>query len=109
MLNDEKELLGFYVSGHPLDRWRSTLASQAFRKLGFIDEIPEKDLFEPGVYPWQGKHPLAGFIKANTCNHYRWANQKIRLLVPVHGDHLPGGCIGYQTPHRPAAGSKRAG
>jgi hypothetical protein len=43
-----------------------------------VDDIPEKDLFEPGRYPWQGKHPLAGFIKANTCNHYRWANTKIR-------------------------------
>ncbi len=43
-----------------------------------VEAIPEKDLFEPGRYPWQGKHPLAGFIKANTCNHYRWANTKIR-------------------------------
>jgi hypothetical protein len=43
-----------------------------------VEGIPEKDLFEPGRYPWQGKHPLTGFIKANTCNHYRWANTKIR-------------------------------
>ncbi|MES2709317.1 MAG: DNA polymerase III subunit alpha [Verrucomicrobiota bacterium] len=43
MLDDEKELLGFYVSGHPLDPWRPVVDTPAYRRLGFIEEIPERD------------------------------------------------------------------
>jgi DNA polymerase-3 subunit alpha len=67
MLNDEKELLGFYVSGHPLDRWRSTLASQAFRKLGFIEEIPEKDR--------RGKQKFGGIISELNVKYTKTGKQ----------------------------------
>lgn len=38
----EKELLGFYVTGHPLDKFRTVLDSDRYQKLGLIDEIEMK-------------------------------------------------------------------
>lgn len=38
-LADEKELLGFYVTGHPLDAYRSIIDSSIYRKIGLLDEL----------------------------------------------------------------------
>ena len=38
-LQMEKELLGFYVTGHPLDKFRAVLDSDRYCKLGLVDEI----------------------------------------------------------------------
>jgi DNA polymerase III subunit alpha len=38
----EKELLGFYVSGHPLDAYRGHFDSPKLTKIGAIEEITEK-------------------------------------------------------------------
>jgi DNA polymerase-3 subunit alpha len=38
-LAHEKELLGFYVTGHPLDKFRGVLDSDRYCKLGLLDEI----------------------------------------------------------------------
>ncbi len=67
MLDDEKELLGFYVSGHPLDRWRATLASPAYRKLGLISDIPEKDR--------KGKQKFGGIISEITVKYTKTGKQ----------------------------------
>ena len=67
MLDDEKELLGFYVSGHPLDRWRATLASDAYRKLGLIAELPEKDR--------RGKQKFGGIITELTIKYTKTGKQ----------------------------------
>jgi hypothetical protein len=48
------------------------------RLLRTVEEIPEEDLFTPGRYAWMGKGTLAGYILANTANHYRWAKTGIR-------------------------------
>jgi len=39
LLADEKELLGFYVSGHPLKPWREVLEGEKFSRLGQIEEL----------------------------------------------------------------------
>lgn len=39
LLADEKELLGFYVSGHPLEPWRDVLDGEKFSRLGQIEEL----------------------------------------------------------------------
>lgn len=39
----EKELLGFYVTGHPLDKFRVLLDSARFEKLGMVDDIQMKN------------------------------------------------------------------
>lgn len=38
----EKELLGFYVSGHPLDTYRGNFEGDRYFKIGNIEEITEK-------------------------------------------------------------------
>ena len=39
LLADEKELLGFYVSGHPLEPWREVIEGDRFSRLGQIDDL----------------------------------------------------------------------
>ena len=38
-LAHEKELLGFYVTGHPLDKFRKVIDSDRYKKIGLIDDI----------------------------------------------------------------------
>ncbi len=38
-LEHEKELLGFYISGHPLDRFRGVIDADKFEKIGLLEEI----------------------------------------------------------------------
>ena len=56
-------------------------ASSYLQARQVIEEIPERDLFEPGRYTWQGKNSLLEYVLANTANHYRWANSKIRAWL----------------------------
>ena len=42
-LEHEKELLGFYVTGHPLDKFRGVVDSDRFVKLGLLDEVDLSD------------------------------------------------------------------
>ena len=49
----EKELLGFYVSGHPLDNYRGVFDSDKITKLSDLAEVPEKN----------GSVHCAGFIQ----------------------------------------------
>jgi len=42
-LAHEKELLGFYVTGHPLDSFRGAVDSDRYQKLGLLDELDIKD------------------------------------------------------------------
>lgn len=41
MLNYEKELLGFYVSGHPLDAYAGSIESSKFTRIAQLDELEE--------------------------------------------------------------------
>jgi DNA polymerase-3 subunit alpha len=43
MLADEKELLGFYISGHPLDPYRAALEGGGYRKIGELEELSERE------------------------------------------------------------------
>ncbi|HWB06775.1 MAG TPA: DNA polymerase III subunit alpha [Verrucomicrobiales bacterium] len=43
MLADEKELLGFYISGHPLDPYRAALEGGGYKKIGEIEELSDRD------------------------------------------------------------------
>ncbi len=38
-LAHEKELLGFYVTGHPLDKFRRVIDSEKYKKLGLIEDL----------------------------------------------------------------------
>jgi DNA polymerase-3 subunit alpha len=54
-LAHEKELLGFYVTGHPLDKFRGVLDSDKYMKLGLLDEI---EVSNP-----RDRFPFAGMIR----------------------------------------------
>lgn len=55
-LAHEKELLGFYVTGHPLDKYRGILDSSKFNRIGLIDEIEIENPRE--------RYPIAGMIRS---------------------------------------------
>jgi DNA polymerase-3 subunit alpha len=55
-LEHEKELLGFYVTGHPLDKFRGVVDSERFIKLGLIDEVDLRDK--------RARFPFAGMIRS---------------------------------------------
>jgi len=55
-LEHEKELLGFYVTGHPLDKFRGVVDDDVrFRQLGLIDDLDLRDK--------RARFPFAGMIK----------------------------------------------
>ena len=39
-LSDEKELLGFYASGHPLDQYRGIVDKEGYARFGELDSLP---------------------------------------------------------------------
>jgi DNA polymerase III subunit alpha len=55
-LAHEKELLGFYVTGHPLDKFRRVIDSDRYRRLGLIDDL---DLENP-----RERFPFAGMVRS---------------------------------------------
>jgi DNA polymerase-3 subunit alpha len=55
-LEHEKELLGFYVTGHPLDKFRGVVDSDRFKPLGLIDELDLSDK--------RARFPFAGMIRS---------------------------------------------
>ena len=54
-LEHEKELLGFYVTGHPLDKFRGVVDSDRFIKFGLLDEVDLSDK--------RARFPFAGMIR----------------------------------------------
>lgn len=55
-LEHEKELLGFYVTGHPLDQFRGTVDSDRFNPLGLLDDLDLRDK--------RARFSFAGMIQA---------------------------------------------
>lgn len=55
-LAHEKELLGFYVTGHPLDKFRKVIDSDRYRRLGLVDDL---DLGNS-----RDRYPFAGMVRS---------------------------------------------
>jgi hypothetical protein len=57
--------------------------------LKLVRDLTEEELFSPGIYPWTGRHSLADYVAANTCQHYYWAKMQLRRwlkqqeIIPV--------------------------
>lgn len=45
-LSTEKELLGFYVTGHPLDEFQEIIKSIGCESLGGVEEMPDRKVFK---------------------------------------------------------------
>ncbi len=52
----EKELLGFYVTGHPLDKFRGVIDSERYKRLGLLDDLDISNARE--------RFPFAGMIRS---------------------------------------------
>lgn len=57
-LAHEKELLGYYMSGHPLDRYRGVIDHERYYRLGLLDDI-EVDPRER-----RQRFPFAGMVRS---------------------------------------------
>jgi DNA polymerase-3 subunit alpha len=55
-LAHEKELLGFYVTGHPLDKFRGVIDSDRYQRLGLIEDI---QIDNP-----RDRFPFAGMVRS---------------------------------------------
>ena len=55
-LAHEKELLGFYVTGHPLDKFRSVIDSDRYRRLGLIEDLE--------ITNARDRFPFAGMVRS---------------------------------------------
>jgi DNA polymerase-3 subunit alpha len=55
-LAQEKELLGFYVTGHPLDKFRSVIDSDRYRRLGLVDDLE--------IANARDRFPFAGMVRS---------------------------------------------
>jgi DNA polymerase-3 subunit alpha len=55
-LAHEKELLGFYVTGHPLDKFRGVIDSERYNRLALVEDL---DLSNP-----RERFPFAGMIRS---------------------------------------------
>ncbi|MFX0055306.1 MAG: ClbS/DfsB family four-helix bundle protein [Promethearchaeota archaeon] len=60
-----------------LEDVKAEFQSSYERLLEAINGIPEEDLFEVGRFEWTGAENIAGYILANSANHYRWAKTRI--------------------------------
>lgn len=54
-LAHEKELLGCYTSGHPLDKYRGVIDSDRFEKIGLLEELDTRNK--------RARYPFAGMIR----------------------------------------------
>jgi DNA polymerase-3 subunit alpha len=55
-LAHEKELLGFYVTGHPLDKFRGVIDSDKFKRLGLVDDLETANA--------RDRFPFAGLVRS---------------------------------------------
>ena len=55
-LAHEKELLGFYVTGHPLDKFRAIIDSNKYRRIALLDDL---DISNP-----RERFPFAGMVRS---------------------------------------------
>lgn len=72
-LEHEKELLGFYVTGHPLDQYRGAVDAEKFVSLGLLGEL---DLKRDG-----DRHLFAGMVRS--VEHKRTKAGKVFGVVVV--------------------------
>jgi hypothetical protein len=69
----------------PLGKILNAFASSYQEILQTVNSIPEIDMFKPGRFAWTGKDNLAGYILANTADHYRWAKTNLRSWMRAQG------------------------
>ena len=46
--------------------------------VALVENVSEKELLEPGHFPWTGKKPLTTYLGPNTASHYRFGIKVLR-------------------------------
>ena len=69
MLTHEKELLGFYVTGHPLDPYKDTIEAGDFQLISEIDDLKERKT-----------HRFAGILDAVQVRYTKKAGKPFAIL-----------------------------
>lgn len=69
MLRHEKELLGFYVTGHPLDPYREAIEAGSFQQISDIPDLKEKKT-----------HRFAGILDAVQVRYTKKAGKPFAIL-----------------------------
>ena len=46
--------------------------------LEIVTRLSERDLLEPGRFPWTGENAIVTYLGANTSSHYRFATKVLR-------------------------------
>ncbi len=70
-LSHEKNLLGFYVTGHPLDEYRGTIEKGTYAELGSLQEL------KPGKKP----HRFAAIISECTVKYTKREGKPFAILL----------------------------
>lgn len=65
----------------PLSSVLADFASSYVQVVETVKSIPAEDILPVGRFAWTGNGNLAGYILANTANHYRWAKTQIRRWI----------------------------
>ncbi|MHA1933683.1 MAG: ClbS/DfsB family four-helix bundle protein [Candidatus Thorarchaeota archaeon] len=68
-----------------LDEIKTEFQSSFEIVLDTLDGISEEDMFGAGRFAWTERDTIAGYVLANTTNHYRWAKTRIRGWVKATG------------------------
>ncbi len=57
-LIQEKELLGFYITGHPLDKFRGVIDSSRYNRIGLVEDLDTSSK--------RKRYPFAGMVRSIT-------------------------------------------
>ena len=67
---------------------RRRLRSSHTRLMKRVENLTEAEIMKPNQYAWTGTSTLCGYISANTCSHYRWAQKKLKRITKSVKRHL---------------------
>lgn len=51
------------------------------KTMAFIENLPEHDLLQPGLYPWMNRNTLLSYLNSTTAAHYLWAVKDAKKVL----------------------------
>ena len=90
----EKELLGFYVTGHPLDDYRYAIYKGKFRHLAELDQLTPRQ-----------RYKFAGFVESVDTRYTKRDNKPFAILTLEDLTEVLRSAFGAKPSKRAAAGS----
>lgn len=66
------------LSHHSLDEMQKMYQESHKQITRTIEDMPEKEMFTSGLYPWMNKNTLGAYFVSATSSHYRWALKEMK-------------------------------